>query len=300
MTSRSTIALIALTFAMAYAGCSCTRNKPIPRSYPEPSTEDVLAHLAEVQRNARSFQAESVMDYWMGDERVKGTVLLMGRKGARVRINALNPTGDNVAADLSCDGIGFEYIDYNNNCQLTGLCTKRSIAELLRISLEPDDFLLMVMGTTPVIADAQGTVTWDEKKGREIVELVAPDNRFTQTIVLDGRDHTWDVLLSEVRDVRGNILWRLRNKEFEALSTQDGRTFRVPGKSQLEQPSENADLLVQWKKRALNLDIETAKFDMEIPPGLPSCRKQPKEDAGDAGEPAREPGEKSGGQSGEK
>jgi hypothetical protein len=274
VTSRSMLIVLALVLAMGYAGCSCTRHKPIPRSYPEPSTEEVLAHLADMQRHARSFQAESVMDYWVGDQRVKGTVLLMGRKGARVRINALNPTGDNVAADLACDGIGFEYIDYNNNCQLTGLCTKHSIAELLRISLEPDDFLLMVMGTTPVIADAQGTVTWDERHGREIIELVAPDNRFTQTVVLDGRDRRWDVISSEVRDVRGNVLWRLRNKDFEPLATQDGRTFRVPQKSQLEQPQEKADLLVQWKKRVLNLDIETAKFDMEIPPGLPSCRKQ--------------------------
>jgi hypothetical protein len=269
---RSLLVVIALVLA-AYSGCSCTRRKPVPRSYPEPSTEEILAHLADMQRHARSFQAESVMDYWVGDERVKGTVLLMGRKGARVRINALNPTGDNVAADLACDGIGFEYIDYNNNCQLSGLCTKGSIAELLRISLEPDDFLLMVMGTTPVIADAQGTVTWDERHGREIVELVAPDNRFTQTIVLDGRERNWDVLSSEVRDVRGNVLWRLRNKGFEPLGAQDGRTFRVPEKSQLEQPQDKADLLVQWKKRVFNLDIETAKFDMEIPPGLPSCRK---------------------------
>jgi len=271
---RSMLVVIALALAAAYAGCSCTRHKPVPRSYPEPSTEEILAHLADVQRHARAFQAESVMDYWVGDERVKGTVLLMGRKGARVRINALNPTGDNVAADLACDGIGFEYIDYNKNCQLTGLCTRHSIAELLRISLEPDDFLLMVMGTTPVIPDAQGTVTWDERHGREVVELVAPDNRFTQTIVLDGRDRSWDVLSSEVRDVRGNVLWRLRNKGFEALRAQDGHTFRVPGKSQLEQPQDKADLLVQWKKRVFNLDIETVKFDMEIPPGLPSCRKE--------------------------
>ena len=267
------LVVMTLVLVAAFSGCSCTRAKPVPRSYPEPGTEEVLAHLADVQRHARSFQAEGVMDHWVGNERVKGTVLLMGRKGARIRINALSPTGDNVAADLACDGIGFKYIDYNNNCQLTGLCTRRTIAELLRISLEPDDFLLMVMGTTPVIADAQGTVTWDERHGREVVELVAPDNRFTQTIVLDGRDRTWDVLSSEVRDVRGNVLWRLRNKGFEPLAAQDGRSFRVPDKTQLEQPQEKTDLLIQWKKRVLNLDIETAKFDMEIPPGLPSCRK---------------------------
>lgn len=273
MSFRSLIVTSALVVIAAYPGCSCTGQKPVARPYPEPSAEQILEHLAEVRRHARSFRAESVMDYWIGDERVKGTVLLMGRKGARIRFNALNPTGGNVAVDLACDGIGFEYIDYNNNCQLTGLCTRETIAELLRISLEPDDFLLMVMGTTPVIPDAQGTVTWDDKHGREVLDLVSPDNHYTQTIVLEGRERAWDVIASEVRDARGNVLWRLRNKDFSTLRGADDWLFRVPEKTQLEQPEEKADLLVQWKERAFNLEIETAKFDMEIPPGLPSCRR---------------------------
>lgn len=274
MSIRSLIVSVALVVLAAHSGFGCNGQKPIERPYPEPGAEQILEHLAEVRRHARSFRAESVMDYWVGNERVKGTVLLMGRKGARVRFNALNPTGGNVAVDLACDGIGFEYIDYNNNCQLTGLCTRETIAELLRISLEPDDFLLMVMGTTPVIPDAQGTVTWDDKRGREVLDLVSPDNRYTQTIVLGGgNDRTWDVIASEVRDARGNVLWRLRNKDFSSLRGADGWMFRVPDKTQLEQPGEKADLLVQWKERAFNLELETSKFDMEIPPGLPSCRR---------------------------
>ncbi|WP_428264413.1 hypothetical protein [Haliangium sp.] len=271
--SRALLAwtLGALVLGAAFTSCSCGRSKPVERAYPEPGLQDILDHLDELRRNARSFRAESVMDYWVGDERVKGTVLMMGRKGARVRINALNPTGDNVAADLACDGIGFEYIDYNHNCQLAGLCDRNSIARLLRIRLEPDDFLLMVMGTTPLIPDAQGTVNWDQEHGHEVLDLVSPDGRFTQTVVLDGRDKSWDLLTSEVRDARGNVLWRLRNTDFSDLDAADGRRFRVPGKSQLEQPAEKADLLVQWKERSFNLELETARFDMEIPPGLPSC-----------------------------
>lgn len=265
-------ALCVLVLALLSSAAGCGEKDPIKRPYPTPGVDDLLAHLADVNRSARSFRAESVMDYWVGDERVKGTVLLMGRKGARVRINALNPTGDNVAADLACDGIGFEFIDYNANCQLSGLCDRQSIARLLRIRLEPDDFLLMVMGSTPVIPDAQGTLTWDDKKGREVLDLVSPDGQFTQTIALDGRARTWDVVTSELRDKRGNVMWRLRNKEFGALTAQDGRQFRVPGKSQLEQPGEKADLIVDWRERMFNQDIETERFDMEIPPGLPACQ----------------------------
>ena len=267
---RVLVAAVLIIVCAVVAGCPSSRS--VPRTYPVPALERILAHLAETQHRARSFRAESVMDYWVGGERVKGTVLLMGRKGARLRINALTPAGDTVAADLACDGIGFEYIDYRNDCQLTGPCTRHSIAELLRISLEPDDFLLMVMGTTPVIPDAQGSVTWDAEKGHEIVQLTTPDNRFTQTIVLDGREQRWDVLSSVLRDARGNVLWSLENKAMETLQADDGTVFRVPGKTRLEQPQEDADLLVRWGKRTFNLPVDEAKFDMDIPVGLPSCR----------------------------
>lgn len=269
-TARRVSIVAALIVCAVAAGCPGARSHP--RSYPVPAADEILAHLAATQQRARSYRAESVMDYWVDGERVKGTVLLMGRTGARLRINALTPAGDTVAADLACDGIGFEYIDYRNDCQLTGACTRNSIAELLRISLEPDDFLLMVMGSTPVIPDAQGSVTWDASKGHEVVQLTTPDNRLTQTIVLDGRDRRWDVLSSVVRDARGNVLWSLENKDMETLQAEDGAVFRVPAKTRLEQPQENADLLVRWGKRTFNLAVDEAKFDMDIPAGLRACR----------------------------
>lgn len=268
--ARRVLAAAVLVVTAGGSGCGCRHS--VVRSYPEPAVEQMLAHLAEVHRRARSIRAESVMDYWVGGERVKGTVLVMGRTGARMRINALTPAGDTVAADLACDGIGFKYIDYQNDCQLVGPCTRHSIAELLRISLEPDDFLLMLMGTTPVIPDAQGSVTWDAEEGHEVLQLTTPDNQLSQTIVLDGRERRWDVLSSVVRDARGNVLWRLTNKDFGKLVAEDGAVFRVPAKTRLEQPAEDADLLVRWETRTLNLPLDESKFDMEIPPGLRSCR----------------------------
>lgn len=265
--------VLVAVFLMVTAGASgCGCRPSVVRSYPEPAVDQVLAHLAEVQRRARAIRAESVMDYWVEGERVKGTVLVMGRNGARMRINALTPAGDTVAADLACDGIGFKYINYQDDCQLVGPCTRHSIAELLRISLEPDDFLLMLMGTTPVIPNAQGSINWDSEEGHEILQLTTQDNQLSQTIVLDGRERRWDVLSSVVRDARGNVLWRLTNKDFDKLVAEDGAVFRVPAKTRLEQPMENADLLVRWKTRTLNLLLDESKFEMEIPPGLRSCR----------------------------
>ncbi len=271
--SRLLLQMLLLPLLASVLGASCGgKNAVGPRTYDAPSIAEVLEHLATHARHRRSFRAESVMDYWLEDERIKSKVLLMGRTGARVRINALNPTGDNVAADLACDGISFKYIDYNNNCHLVGPCTRDSIAELLRIRLDPDDFLLMVVGTTPVIANAQGTVEWDSKQGREIVELVAADGTQTQTIILDGRERRWDVLKSTVRDARGNVLWELVNKEFRSIQSVDGASIRVPGRTRLVQPAEEADLIVRWEERTLNLELDSGKFDMTVPPGLRSCR----------------------------
>lgn len=266
---------VALCLVMTgHAGCGCT-GRSIPRPYDEPPVASILEHLRAARERARSFQVESVMDYWVGKDRVKGTVLLMGQVGAQMRINALNPTGDNVAADLACDGSGFQFIDYNTNCQLTGPCNRASVARLLRVSLEPDDFLLLVMGTTPVISSAAAEVRWSADKGREIVTLTSADGQLTQRIELDGRDHTWDVLASVVRDSRGEVLWDLQNKDFHNVTAADGTVFRVPGKTRFTQPQDKADLLVRWVEHTLNPTLDAAKFQMSIPPGLRRCGDGP-------------------------
>lgn len=267
----STLAAIACALAASHTGCSCIGGRTIPRPYAEPSVQAVLDHLATARQNARSFQVESVMDYWVGKDRVKGTVLLMGRVGAFMRINALNPTGDNVAADLACAGADFQFIDYNNNCQITGPCDRVSVARLLRVSLEPDEFLLLVAGTTPVISNPQATLTWDAKKGREILTLTSGDGRLTQTITLDGRKQSWDVLSSVVSDAEGKRLWSLQNKGFRVIQGADGNSYRVPTKTRFKQPREKADLLVRWVERTINPTLGDDKFQMSIPPGIPSC-----------------------------
>lgn len=224
--------------ALGTSGCSCIGGKATPRPYAEPTVEMVLEHLASVRARARSFQAESVMDYWVGKDRVKGKVLIMGKTGARVRINALNPTGGNVAADLACDGGGFQFIDYNSNCQLTGPCNRDSVAQLLRVSLEPDDFLLLAVGTTPLIAGPhEGALRWDEKKAREVLTLTGAGG-LEQTIVLAGKDRRWDVISSTVTSADGQTLWRLQNKDFTTIEVAgDPAPARENGADSSERPA---------------------------------------------------------------
>src|SRR5688500_3286336 len=123
------------------------------RTYSEPGAEEILESLAARRAAVKSFKTESQMDYWVGNDRFRGTVLIMGALGAKVRMNALRPD-DAVAADLACNGADFVFVDQLKICVLTGPCNEASIAQLLRVPLAPDDFLSLALGTTPVIPGA--------------------------------------------------------------------------------------------------------------------------------------------------
>lgn len=275
---RIALAVVALAAAWwAGSGCSCT-HQTIPRPYAAPTAEQLLAHIAQSGEAVRSYNAESTMDYWVGDQRIKATVLVMGERGAKVFFKALNPATDTAAADLICDGQSFLFVDYEHSCQLIGQCDRRAIGRLLRVSMEPDDFLLLAVGSVPIIPRPTGTVRWDEERGAEVLDLVSPDRAWRQTVVLDGRNGAgkWDVLESVVRDAQGAVDWKVQNKGFRALTAGDGRTVRVPQATRFEQPRQKADLQVRWEERKLNAALNESAFRRQ-PPGLKTCgaKQQP-------------------------
>ena len=260
------LSLLLLCLAPLFAAC--------PTRYPKPANlpdaPGVVERIEAHQQKARTFKHKSRMDYRVGDERVKTTVLVMGQRGARLRFNALDPTGV-VAADLACDGIAYQFIDFQKNCQRSGPCTGDAIARLLRVNLEPDDFLDLAVGTTPLISKTGSPVRWDEKTGHAIVDLVTPDKQRTQTIILDGREGHYDVLRSTVRDAAGNIDWRIENKDFRTIKTADGGTLRVPERTRFEQPAAKGDLRVRWEKQEINVELPAGAWELQPPAGLPTC-----------------------------
>jgi hypothetical protein len=267
---------VAALLAALHPGCSCTGRR-VDRKYPTPTVEQVVEHLRGVRTRASSFKHESRMDYWIGGQRVRGTVLVMGSWGAHLRFNGLNPTGDNVAVDLACDGADYRFIDYNNDCQLQGQCTANAIANLLRVVLAPDDFVALSLDGTPVIAYQTSSIRWEPDGGYEVVELHG-EGGWVQTIKLDGRDKSWDVLSSVLRGPDGKVDWQLENKDFRSVpgppgaDGAPGAPLRLPGRTSFEQPREQADLVVRWEKQEHGVALDPAAFTMEIPAGLKRCQ----------------------------
>jgi hypothetical protein len=210
------------------------------------------------------------MDYWLGGDRVKGPVWVQGKRGSYMRFNALNPANSTVAVDLACQGADFKYLDYQHDCKLVGPCNKQSIAQLLRVALEPDDFLLLAMGSTPLLDSDEGTMSWDPDKGHYVIDLKHADGR-RQHLRVQVRGQDWDVIESTLYTSGGKVEWKLTNKDFGAVKTESGEPWRLPGKSRFEQPADKGDLIVDWKERTLNLPLEDDLFDFPLDMGIPTC-----------------------------
>ena len=216
--------------------------------------------------------SNAVMDYWLGNQRMKGEVLIMAKMGAYIRFAALSPAGGSTILDMACNGKDFVLVDHQNNCALTGPCDRATIARFFHVDLEPDDFVHLALGTPPVIPDATGTVTWDGDKG--VDRVVLHGAQATQKIAIDDRAQRWDVTEAEL-DEGGKQLWSVANGDFK-----DVGGHRLPGKQRFRTPAEQSDLLVEWGDREVNLDLPGQLFDLQVPPGLPTCGQQPQQPPG--------------------
>lgn len=258
----------ALVLAALLATTGCPKNGGTKRPYPEPTVADVVARLAKARSALTSFRGASTMDYWLSGQRAKGEVLVMGTVGKKIRFAALSPAGGSTLAEMACDGATFVYLDYQNNCALTGPCDARSVATFFGgIELEPDDFLHLALGTPPVIENATGTVTWDGSRGVEKVALEGGGQK--QTLTIDARENRYDVLDTALVGSDGKTRWSVANTDFEKITGSGER--RVPKKTRFKSPAQNQDLLVEWNELEANVDLDDAKFKIEVPPGLGVC-----------------------------
>ncbi|HEY5936929.1 MAG TPA: hypothetical protein VIU61_19905, partial [Kofleriaceae bacterium] len=216
------LALLTLAATLA-AGCPSGGGKYVQQD-PKITAPDVVARLAKLRESRKSYVAKTVMDYWLGKDRLKGEVWVMGTASRQVRFNAYSPQ-QSVLVDMGCNGSEFTFIDMQNNCQLAGPCDRSSIAQLLRVELEPDDFAAFAVGVPPIAASSTGTLTWDSKNGYERLALTSPQGK--QTVVIDAREGRSDVLASELIGPDGKVVWSVENKDFTSVTDGAGVAHRV-------------------------------------------------------------------------
>lgn len=232
--------------------------------------EDLTAARDAALAAAPSWKASSVMDYWLGNDRVKGEVWIMGKPGAKLRVNALSPAGGSVLSDLACDGTSFAFEDRQTNCVLAGPCDESSIRQFFGVALAPDEFTFLSLGLPPWWDPTQASSVYDAGTGRQVITMPGPRGRQ----VLDyqaGQGGTWHLVKMRLEDPTGKALWTVEHKDFHAVKAANGQALHLPGASRFRSPGEKADLIVDWKQQDIGLELAPEKFELTLTPGLPLC-----------------------------
>jgi hypothetical protein len=257
--------LLLASLATLSAACHGAR---VARPYADPGAEAVVAYLTSLRERVHTLRAETLSDARIGKDRANVTVYILAGWGGKLRYMAMNPGGGAMAADLASDGAQFCFVDANKNCGECGPATPENVGQLLRVVMQPDDVVTMMFGGTPVLAGAEPSLAWDPAGGHEVLTLVGRDGS-KQRVVLDGVDHHWDVLESELKNPDGKLAFRIRHKDFHPVKTAAGQAVRVPGKSFFEQPGNDA--LIRWKEQELDVELDADKFHIDVDPNLPTC-----------------------------
>ena len=252
----------ALPVVLLAAGCPSAAR---PRPYPPPEARAVVDHVRGVRDRASTLNADTKTDIRLGSDRVNVTVLMLAAWGGKLRFQAHDPN-EATAADLASDGARYCFLDVHHNCGECGPATPENVARMVRIPLEPDDVVALLLGTAPIL-DGDASVDWDPSNGTEVVALRRGD--LVEKIVLDGTEQRWDVLEASLRDA-GKGVWTLRHKDFHEVKTADGKTVRLPGASLFEQGGDT--VRIQWRDQRVGETLAADAFHLDVPAGLAPCQ----------------------------
>lgn len=251
--------------AALLAGCPSTT---MPRPYAAPTAPALIEHIRSLRQHASTLNAETKTDVRLGDQRANVTVYMLAAPDGKLRFQALDPN-NSTAADLASNGKTYCMLDVHANCGECGPATPENVARLVRIPLEPDEIVTVLLGGAPVL-EGDATDEWDPNGGHEVLTLRAGDR--VERILLDGRDQRWDVLEADMT-AGGKTVWSLRHKDFHEVTADDGQKVRLPGASLFEQGGDTVRIL--WHEQKVGMPLDDQKFQIELPAGLPHCRSRP-------------------------
>ena len=257
--SRQATVLLGLTALLCLRGSSCLRTE---RPYGAPKAAELVAHLRSRAARVRTVRAETRMSHRTSQGKVKATVRLMAALGGKLRFDAVSPF-DTPLATLVSDGTRFALVDAQKNRHYHGPASPCNIARLLQVALQPAEVLTVLAGGTPIIAHSSARVEWDGRAAAEVLTLQGDD--LVQTIRLDGTGRRWDLLLSELRTRKGELLLRIEPGDYRRVDS-----LRLPGRLQMSQPGNKAELDVVFRGEEVNLKLPSAAFELPGAEGMPS------------------------------
>ena len=256
--------LVLFAVALQFAGCAGTGS--LVRSYPPPTTEDLLGALKARQDQVTSINAETRATSWLGGERVRGTVQILATRQGQLRFEAEVSLQGTVAALAVSDG-QFTFIDHQKHVFRRGPACPANVAGLIRIPLQPAAVAAVLLGDAPLEAGTRTVrIDWDPARGADVLVLEDP-SKTTLWVGLRRPNPavaTWDVVSLEGLAPGSRGRWRVSYQDLERVGA-----VALPRLVLFAEPGKGFDdgVEIRVRDRTLNATFQDGAFVLQPPPG---------------------------------
>lgn len=273
-TRRFVAAVMVVATGMAGGtGCSATRRCP---TYPHTDGAKVLRYHASMRSHARTLRGEARVEQRGAEGRVKGTIWMLADARGRLRIDVMTQFGP--VATLTSDGKHFALSDLKKRKFVHGPACPRNIARFVGLEMRSDDLAQVLLGGTPLIANAKTSV--ECRDGMYQVDLVDPVGR-RQRVTYDVRayDLQSPPIAQRLR-LKSSTIWDARNKPAWEATYDDYVVIAAPhGPTPSEQmgvafPRDvrvrdaRGELRIEFRSMELNVELADEAFVQTPAPGL--------------------------------
>ena len=255
---------VLILLASLATGCAGTAH--MVRSYPAPSTDELLQAVRARQAAVRGINVETRATSWLGGERVRGTVQMLVERGGRLRFEAEVSLQGTVAA-LTVDGGQFAFIDHQKHLFRKGPACPANVAAMIRIPLAPAEVAAILLGDIPLPDGSKAApVEWDSSRGADVL---AVESQAGAKLRLGMRRPNpqlpaWDVVFVEGLDAGARGRWQVSYEDFDRTSG-----VALPRLVRFAEPGKSFDdgVEIKIRERALNPAFPEGAFALEPPSG---------------------------------
>lgn len=258
--------MFSVLILLALFSLGCAGTAQMVRSYPAPSTDELLQAVRARQAAVRGINVETRATSWLGGERVRGTVQMLVARSGRLRFEAEVSLQGTVAA-LTVDGGQFAFIDHQKHLFRKGPACPANVAAMIRIPLAPAEVAAILLGDIPLPdASKAASVEWDSSRGADVL---AVESQAGAKLLLGMRRPNpqlpaWDVVFVEGLDAGACGRWQVSYEDFDRTSG-----VALPRLVRFAEPGKSFDdgVEIKIRERALNPAFPEGAFALEPPSG---------------------------------
>lgn len=253
--SVSRLKWILCGFFVSLILCGCGGRIPAPQHF-KPQAKIYHTVLNDRANRAKSISGELSVEVWENGKRIAVKQLFASIPPNRLRMDTLTPFGQPLSTIIYNDQL-LSVHDRESNRFMMGEANRHHFERLTKLNLHPSDMSTLLSGQLPRLRKEGGSVRWDERLGRALLELTHDDKR--QVITFNEADKT--PRMTELYE--GNVLV-VRVLLADYTKTEP----KLPRRLKIELPASDIKVNTTLTDFTLNPEIPPIAFEIEAPPGL--------------------------------